>query len=82
MGGWLMLLATKVRKKRIVGLLGIATATDFANDIYKQLLQTQTETTVVKTPIHDHKVNCLSISTGSNQVSTLEFSFQKLASKL
>lgn len=37
MGGWLMMLAAKLRSRKIIGLIGIATATDFANDLYKNL---------------------------------------------
>ena len=37
MGGWLMLLALTMRKKRIVGLLGISAATDFGKNIYNDL---------------------------------------------
>ena len=37
MGGWLMMLATKARKKRVCGLLGLATAVDFGNHMYSNL---------------------------------------------
>ena len=37
MGGWLMILAAKARKKRIFGLLGLATATDFGDNLYSDL---------------------------------------------
>ena len=37
MGGWLMLLAAKFRKNRIIGLIGIAPAPDFTKDIYSGL---------------------------------------------
>ena len=37
MGGWLMILASKARPKRISGLIGLATATDFGDEIYKNL---------------------------------------------
>ena len=37
MGGWLMTLATKARPKRIVGLIGLAAATDFGKDFYNNL---------------------------------------------
>ncbi len=37
MGGWLMMLAAKSRKSRIIGLIGIATAVDFDKDLYSML---------------------------------------------
>ena len=37
MGGWLMFLASKARPKRIKGLIGIATATDFGDVLYNSL---------------------------------------------
>jgi len=37
MGGWLMLLAAKSRKKRICGLVGLAAAADFNKDLYSNL---------------------------------------------
>ncbi len=37
MGGWLMMLAAKLRKSRICGLIGIAAAPDFTKDLYKSL---------------------------------------------
>tara|TARA_B100000579_G_scaffold426983_1_gene434950 strand:+ start:70 stop:804 length:735 start_codon:yes stop_codon:yes gene_type:complete len=37
MGGWLMMLAAKVRKNRICGLIGLAAATDFGNTMYSNL---------------------------------------------
>ena len=37
MGGWLMMLAAKLRKTRICGLIGIAAAPDFTKDLYKSL---------------------------------------------
>ena len=37
MGGWLMMLAAKVRKDRISGLIGLAAATDFGNSLYSSL---------------------------------------------
>ena len=37
MGGWLMMLAARARPKKITGLIGLATATDFGNDLYKNL---------------------------------------------
>ncbi len=37
MGGWLMMLAAKLRKARICGLIGIAAAPDFTKDLYKSL---------------------------------------------
>ena len=37
MGGWLMTLAAKYRSKRIVGLVGLAAAVDFGNDLYNNL---------------------------------------------
>tara|TARA_B100001964_G_C14244944_1_gene606936 strand:+ start:2334 stop:3068 length:735 start_codon:yes stop_codon:yes gene_type:complete len=37
MGGWLMMLAAKLRKNRICGLLGLATASDFSNSMYSNL---------------------------------------------
>tara|TARA_B100000579_G_C22830518_1_gene855632 strand:- start:1469 stop:2203 length:735 start_codon:yes stop_codon:yes gene_type:complete len=37
MGGWLMLHAAKLRKKRICGLIGLAAAPDFGNELYKNL---------------------------------------------
>tara|TARA_B100000676_G_C18004063_1_gene802648 strand:- start:905 stop:1540 length:636 start_codon:yes stop_codon:yes gene_type:complete len=37
MGGWLMLLAAKARPSRIKGMIGLAAAADFGNDLYKNL---------------------------------------------
>ena len=37
MGGWLMLLASIARPKRIIALLGLAAAADFGNVLYKNL---------------------------------------------
>ena len=37
MGGWLMLLASKSRKSKIVGLIGLATAADFTIYLFKEL---------------------------------------------
>ena len=37
MGGWLMILASKARPKRIMGIIGLAAATDFGESIYKNL---------------------------------------------
>ena len=37
MGGWLMMLAAKARKKRICGLIGLSTAVDFGNSLYSSL---------------------------------------------
>ena len=37
MGGWLMLLASKLRNKKIAGLIGLAATADFGNDLYKTL---------------------------------------------
>tara|TARA_Y100000590_G_scaffold451218_1_gene592242 strand:+ start:362 stop:1099 length:738 start_codon:yes stop_codon:yes gene_type:complete len=37
MGGWLMLLAAKLRKKRIFGLIGLAAAPDFGDELYSSL---------------------------------------------
>jgi len=37
MGGWLMILASKIRPKRIFGLIGLAAATDFGKNLYKNL---------------------------------------------
>lgn len=37
MGGWLMMLAAKARPKKIAGLIGLASAIDFGNDLYKNL---------------------------------------------
>jgi len=37
LGGWLMMLASNSRKKRICGLLGLATACDFGNNLYSNL---------------------------------------------
>ena len=37
MGGWLMILAARARKKRICGLIGLAAATDFGLNMYSQL---------------------------------------------
>ena len=37
LGGWLMILATKLRSNRIAGLIGIAAATDFGDNLYKNL---------------------------------------------
>ena len=37
MGGWLMMLAAKIRKKRICGLIGLAAAADFGNHMYSNL---------------------------------------------
>jgi len=34
MGGWLMMLAARERKRRICGLLGLAAAADFGNNMY------------------------------------------------
>ena len=39
MGGWLMLLAAKARKKRVCGLLGLAAAVDFGSSMYSDLSQ-------------------------------------------
>jgi pimeloyl-ACP methyl ester carboxylesterase len=39
MGGWLMILAYKMRKKRIAALIGLAAATDFGKILYKNLTQ-------------------------------------------
>ena len=36
-GGWLMMLAAKARKKRICGLLGLSAACDFEKDMYSNL---------------------------------------------
>ena len=37
MGGWLMFLAAKARKSRIVGLVGLAAAPDYIEEFYKNL---------------------------------------------
>ena len=37
MGGWLMMLAAKSRKKRVSGLIGLAAAPDFGNSLYSSL---------------------------------------------
>lgn len=37
MGGWLMILASKARPKKILGLIGLAAATDFGGNLYKNL---------------------------------------------
>ena len=37
MGGWLITLAAKSRPKKIKGLIGLATAVDFGNDLFKNL---------------------------------------------
>ena len=37
MGGWLMILAYKLRSKRIIGLIGLAAATDFGHQLYKNM---------------------------------------------
>ena len=37
MGGWLMMLAAKLRNSRIVGLIGLAAAPDFTLDLYRDL---------------------------------------------
>jgi len=37
MGGWLMMLASQSRPKKIIGLIGLAAATDFGDDLYKNL---------------------------------------------
>lgn len=37
MGGWLMMLAAKIRSDRIVGLIGLAAAVDFGSQLYKNL---------------------------------------------
>ena len=37
MGGWLMVLVSKMRSKKIVGLIGLAAAVDFGNELYKNL---------------------------------------------
>ena len=37
MGGWLMMLAAKARPKKVVGLIGLAAAVDFGNDLYNNL---------------------------------------------
>ena len=37
MGGWLMMLAAKLRKKRVCGLIGLAAAPDFGKDLYSAL---------------------------------------------
>ena len=37
MGGWLMMLAARARKKRIISLLGIAAAPDFTINMYNNL---------------------------------------------
>ena len=37
MGGWLMILAFKLRPNKIAGLVGLAAATDFGNNLYKNL---------------------------------------------
>jgi len=44
MGGWLIILAAKARPIKIAGLLGLAAASDFGNDLYKKLsLKNKTE---------------------------------------
>jgi len=37
LGGWLMILAAKSRSKKIVGLIGLATAPDFGKALFKNL---------------------------------------------
>ena len=37
MGGWLMLSAAKYRKRKISGLIGLASAADFGKDLYNSL---------------------------------------------
>ena len=37
MGGWLMLLAAKSKKRKISGLIGLASAADFGKDLYNSL---------------------------------------------
>jgi alpha-beta hydrolase superfamily lysophospholipase len=37
MGGWLMMLAAKVRPQRIKGMIGLAAAPDFGKDLYNAL---------------------------------------------
>ena len=37
MGGWLMILAAKSRRKKICGLIGLAAAADFGNSLYSSL---------------------------------------------
>ena len=37
MGGWLMFLASRARPKKIAGLIGLAAATDFGNNLYNEL---------------------------------------------
>ena len=37
LGGWLMILAAKARPKKIAGLIGLATAADFGQDLYNNL---------------------------------------------
>lgn len=37
MGGWLMTLASQARPKKIAGLVGLAAAPDFGNNLYKEL---------------------------------------------
>ncbi len=37
MGGWLMLLAAKSKKRKISGLIGLAAATDFGKDLFNSL---------------------------------------------
>jgi len=37
MGGWLMILAAKSRAKKIVGLIGLAAATDFGKNLFNNL---------------------------------------------
>ena len=39
MGGWLMILVAKARRKKICGLLGLAAATDFGRNMYNNLPQ-------------------------------------------
>jgi pimeloyl-ACP methyl ester carboxylesterase len=39
MGGWLMALAAMSRPKKVTGLIGLATATDFGNDLYDNLYE-------------------------------------------
>ena len=37
MGGWLMMLVAKTRQKKVCGLLGLAAATDFGENMYSNL---------------------------------------------
>ena len=37
MGGWLMLLAAKSKKRKISALIGLAAATDFGKDLFNSL---------------------------------------------